>query len=120
MGLDWKRVAIDAITVFIASVVAGFVVGIIAGSVGVQAESAALALVALNSLAIIGAFAYCSARIKEKPWKHLVVVALVVWVISLIQPLLGFVSYSQWVASIVIIFILMLIGGGIGRLFVRA
>jgi len=119
MNIDWKRVLIDSTIVFLSSVVTGFISGLLVAALHLSDQGALIILI-LNPLAIMAAFAYASARIPEYPWKHLFLVAVVVWLISVIQPLVGAFSYMDWLISIVIIIVLMGIGGAIGRWFVRA
>ena len=110
MQVDLKRVARDAVVVFALTFIGGFLVGI-AG----QFTYLSSVWIGVSNLVLGSAgFAYSAYNARGHRWEHLFAVALGVWLLSLINPLLGLSSISSWTFGIIFILILMLIGAGIG------
>ncbi len=114
MHLNWRRVAIHAVIVFALTIIGGFVVGMIAGLIGGPAP---LMWLAVSNLVFASAgFAYSAYQTHEKRWAHIAAVALVLWLFSLINPLLGFASFLEWLLSLLAILVFMVVGGGVATL----
>lgn len=113
MDLNWARVVIDAIIVFVLSFIAGFIGGLLMAAVG---GTNPVLIEVLNPIFIIGGFAYVSSRAPGNRWKHLFAVAIVTWLISLVQVLFGLSDIFSWLVSLIVILILMAIGGWLGSM----
>lgn len=112
MSIDWKRVLIDAAIVFGLTFIAGFVIGFVAAVLGGAAPPALIGL--SDMLFVIVGFAYVAYRTNGRRFQHLALVALGVWLFSIINPLLGIISLPAWIFAIVPTFIFMFIGAGVG------
>ena len=107
-------VARDVAILWVLTLVGGFVAGVAGAGPGTPRFVAAL-FVSNTLLGIIG-FIISGCLVGGRRWKHLFVVALILWLTGLVNMLSG-VTFIQWVFGIVAILIFMGIGGGISYLF---
>ena len=107
-------VARDVAILWVLTLVGGFVAGVAGAGPGTPRFVAAL-FVSNTLLGIIG-FIISGCLVGGRRWKHLFVVALILWLTGLVNMLFG-VTFIQWVFGIVAILIFMGIGGGISYLF---
>ncbi len=114
MHLNWKLVALHALIVFALTILGGFSVGFITSISGTPAP---LTVLAITNLVFASAgFAYAAYKTREKRWAHLSAVALVLWIFSLMNLVLGFATFLEWALSLIVILVFMLVGGGTGIL----
>ena len=112
MNLQWKTVGRDVLVIFLLTAIGGFCIGLVNGTTG--SELPIMWLAVSNLIFGTAGFAYSASKTAENRWAHLVAVALGVWILSLMNPLLGLVTISEWMLSIISIFVFMGIGGAIG------
>lgn len=117
MHLNWRLIGIHALIIFALTVAGGFIVGFIGGFIGSTMPIYLLAL--SNLIAASGGFAYSAYKVREKRWAHLGTVALVLWLMSLINLILGFATLVEWMLSLIAIILFMVIGGGVGSLIAK-
>ena len=111
----WKAVIRDIIIIWILTGIGGFIIGI--ATAGSELPMAAIALSNLL-LGIIG-FCISGCLIADNRWKHLIIVAVFVWLTSIVNIFIGATTYSNWRLSILFILIMMAIGCGLSFLFVK-
>lgn len=119
MALNWKRVALDVLIIFGLTLVGGFVIGIVIGAlgasgVGVTPNTMLLASAITNLFLVCGGFAYSAYKTVQNRWAHLVAVGAGIWILSLINVVLGYSKILEWVIGIIPIGFFILIGGSIG------
>lgn len=117
MHLNWRLIAIHALIIFALTVAGGFLVGFVGGFFGSAPSMYALAI--SNLIAASAGFAYSAYKVREKRWAHLGTVALVLWLMSFINPIFGFSTFGEWILSLIAIILFMAIGGGIGALIAK-
>lgn len=117
MHLNWRLIGIHALIIFALTVVGGFLVGFIGGFFGSALPIYALAI--SNLIAASAGFAYSAYTVREKRWAHLGTVALVLWLMSLINPILGLATLGEWMLSFIAIVFFMAIGGGVGAFIAK-
>jgi membrane protease YdiL (CAAX protease family) len=115
-AMNGKRVARDAVLVMLLTGVGGFVVGFVAAANGGETSTTALAVSSFG-LSIVG-FAVSGSLTRRDRVRHLLTVAALVWVLSLVNLPFG-VSVERWLASSVAILIACAVGGGISALMFR-
>jgi FtsH-binding integral membrane protein len=74
------------------------------------------ALFVSNTIFSILGFTISGCLVGGRRWKHLLVVALLVWLTGLINLFFG-VTFIEWLFSIVALLVFMAIGGGLSYLF---
>lgn len=114
MQIKWLRVVRDVVIVTVFLFIGGFIVGH-AGTVTKEKLAVSSFL-----LGILG-FCLCGCLTIENRWKHLLIVALGVWLINclLFLPSLPF-SVLAWVLNVGIIFVPMVIGGALSSVLAIA
>jgi hypothetical protein len=102
------------VVIFLITFLGGFVIGL-AGPMEPSRKAIALAV----SNIIFGSigFAISGSLVKVNRFHHLGVVAIGVWLVSLINVIAFGLSFANWALSIVIILIMMGLGGAISFLF---
>jgi hypothetical protein len=108
----WKAVIRDVIIIWILTGIGGLLIGI--ATAGSELPMAAIGI----SNIILGIVGFCisGCMTEENRWKHLCIVAIFVWLTSIINILIGPFALKNWMFTIFIIFIMMVIGGGISFL----
>ena len=103
--------------IWILTGLAGFVIGMAAGNVDSTQSVTALGLANI----IFGSigFAISGSLARSNRWKHLIAVAIGVWLTSFINVFLVGVSVGQWIISIFLVLVMMGIGGLISYIFNR-
>ena len=115
----WKAIARDVLLMWILSGISGFLIGFVLAMTG--RSSLFMAAICLsNFICAVIVFFISGCLIRENRWEHLVKVAFFTWLTSLVNFLLGFTSFSNWLLSIFAVLIFMAIGGGLSSLFVKA
>lgn len=78
-------------------------------------------LIALSSLfwGIVG-FTISGCLVKVSRWTHLTVVALVFWLVSAVNVVLGLIPITSWLTGSILVLIMMGMGGGLSYLFVKS
>ena len=107
-------VARDVAILWVLTLIGGFVAGVAGAAPGTPRFAAAI-LVSNTLLGIIG-FIISGCLVGGRRWKHLFVVAVILWITSLINIFFG-VTLMQWAFGIIAGLIFMAIGGGISYLF---
>ncbi len=115
MDIAWGHVLRDAVIVFVISFIGGFIAGFVGAMAGNPILTGTL-LDILNPLFVLAAFVYVSRHAPAERWKHLILVAIGAWLISLVQIPFGFISAGGWTISLIPILVLMAIGGWLGTL----
>lgn len=119
--MHWKIVIRDTLIVWLLTILGGLVMAFtldIAGATN-SPEVQALIIPLGDFVFSIVAFVIIGALAKVNRFRHLLIVATVVWVTSLVNVLLSFSSFNQWLLALPFILVTMLIGGGLSFLFVR-
>ena len=114
--MRWGIVIRDVLIIFVLTAVGGFLIGFFSAQAGI---SASVALVGMSNIAtsVIG-FAISGALTRADRLRHLLVVALGVWLLSLVNLAIG-VSVVQWILGGLVILLACGIGGGIAALLFR-
>lgn len=79
-----------------------------------------MAALAISNL-LLGSIGFCLAGCLTRTdrWKHLLVVALIVWLFGLVNVAFFHVNFVQWVFSAIAVLVMMGVGGGLSFLFVK-
>ena len=112
----WKAVVRDVVIIWLLTAIGGFIIGVTIAMTG--RSTVAMLAVGLSNI-FFGTIGFCisGCMIKDKRWNHLVIVAIFVWLTSIINIFLGFASLIQWLSSIIAIFIMTALGGGLSYIF---
>jgi hypothetical protein len=106
----------DVLIIFALTFLSGFVIGLSGARHGQQYL---LAIAAGNLLFMVIGFTISGALAKTARFKHLIQVALGVWLLGLLNLVIGSATIAQWAIGIVFILVAMGIGGGLSFLFVK-
>lgn len=112
----WKAIVRDVVIIWLLTAIGGFILGV---AISITGRSAvAMVAVGLSNIffGIIG-FCISGCMIKDQRWNHLIIVALFVWLTSIINILFRSISLIQWLISIIVILIMMAAGGGLSFIF---
>ena len=111
----WKAVVRDVVMLWILTGIGGFIIGV--ATVGSELPIGAVAL----SNVILGIIGFCisGCMMAENRWRHLFIVALFVWLTSIVNIFVGPFSFMNWLLGMVVIFIMLAVGGGISFLIVK-
>ena len=115
MKTNWIGVLRDIIIIWVLTFLGGFFVGL----TGVRGERGQLAISVLAILLMIVGFTISGCIVKVNRFKHLFVVALGVWITSIVNIFLGISDLVTWILCIITIVFSMLIGGALSLIFVR-
>jgi hypothetical protein len=107
----------DVTIIFVLTFLGGLCVGIFAARWTVTALQFALGIALANIVFSIVGFAISGCLAHEPRWRHLVHVAIGVWLASLINVMFFGATILNWVTSSLLIVILMGIGGGVSYVF---
>ncbi len=120
MNLNWKRVGLDVLIIFVLTLIGGFIVGAILGSSGSLTSNSVILWTALSNIIFASAgFAYSAYKTTVNRWAHLVAVGGCVWALSLINVIMQYATIQDWLLSIIPIIVFIGIGGGIGTLLAK-
>lgn len=120
MNLNWKRVALDVLIIFVLTLIGGFIVGAVLGSTAALTSNSVILWTALSNIVFASAgFAYAAYKTSQNRWAHLVAVGGCVWVLGIINVIMKFASIQDWLLSIIPIIVFVAIGGGIGTLLAK-
>jgi hypothetical protein len=110
----WKAVIRDVVIIYIFTGIGGVLIGIVAGS---QPPTTALGFANI----LLGSIGFClvGCMTDNKRWQHLTIVAVFVWLTSILNAIFLPFSFTHWLFGLVINFIIMAIGGGLSFLFVK-
>lgn len=107
----------DVIIVTVLSCLGGFIVGFASTEHNTPLYIYSLAL--SNSLFCIIGFTISGCLAVENRWRHLAIVAAIVWAVSIFNVMFFEFTIIKWAASAIAVAIFALIGGGISLLFKR-
>ena len=108
----------DILIVFALTFVGGFVVGFIFATQGAYGTSSyAVALGLSNLLLSTVGFVISGCLAPPERWRHLLLVAVGVWLLSLINVAFMGVPLIQWAILAIPIAVTMGVGGGVSHLF---
>ena len=114
--IRYGAVVRDVLIVWLLTSIGGFVVGLAVGTT--QSPRFMLAVAASNILLGTVAFIIVGCLAGEGRWKHLAVVALLVWLIGVVNLAFG-VTLVQWFFGFIPLAVVMGLGGGIAHLIRR-
>lgn len=116
--MHWKIVVRDTLIVWFLTILVGLVMAFTLDIAGATNSPKVQALIVPLGDFVFGivAFAIVGALAKVNRFRHLFIVATVVWVTSLVNVLLSFSSFNQWLLALPFILVTMLIGGGLSFL----
>ena len=114
--IRWKALIRDAVIIFVLTGLGGFVIGL--ASAGSDLPMAAVGV--SNIIFMIVGFTISGCIVRRQRFRHLLHVALAVWLLGAFNMLFPAIGLVQWLASIIVIAVSMLIGGGISHIFVKA
>jgi hypothetical protein len=113
--IKWAAVARDVVIVFVLTFLVGFVVRLS----GASPDFVAIAVSNLF-LGVVG-FTISGCLARGNRWRHLLLMAIAVWLLSLTNVLLlGSESLVWWIFSVIPISLAASLGGGMSYLFVRS
>lgn len=114
--MNWKTILRDAFIIFGITFLAAFVVEI----AGVYAPRFKLSLSATNVVFTIVGFTISGALTPKDRFRHLVKVAVAVWILSLINVVFSYQTFIQWFFGILFLLICMAVGGALSFVFAKA
>ncbi|MFC1764681.1 hypothetical protein ACFL6U_21755 [Planctomycetota bacterium] len=114
--MKWGAIIRDIVIIWILTALAGFVIGIM----GTENERFMLAIAFANML--FGSVGFCisGCLAKINRWKHLNHVALGVWLVGLVNVIIGPFPIRSWFFGIIALYIMMGLGGATSYLFVKS
>lgn len=115
--IRWKALFRDVIIIFLLTFLGGFVIGMAAAGTGGGIPRGAAAV--SNIVFCIVGFTIAGCMAKTHRFRHLLHVAVGVWLLSFVNVLAFPTRLVHWLAGAIVIVITMLIGGGISVIFVR-
>lgn len=120
MDIKWRAVIRDVLIIFALTFLGGFVAGFATALAGSAIEFNIMAIAVSNVIFMVVGFTISGALAKENRFKHLLHVAIGVWLSSLINVAFFGTTLANWVFSIAFVIIAMGIGGALSFLFVRS
>ena len=114
--MDWKRIIRDVVLIMLLTAVGGFLVAMLAATSGTKVSMPAIAVSNIG-LAALG-FAVSGSLTRTHRVRHLLTVAALVWVASLVNVPLG-VPVAQWALGSIAILFACAIGGAVAALIFR-
>jgi hypothetical protein len=117
MPINWIAVARDVSIVFGLVLVSSFAAAYL---IQAQGEEVTALVIGLSNIfwGTVGfAISGCLARIQR--FKHLLIVAIGLWLVSFVNVAMGLTQVQVWVAGFLLILTMMGLGGGLSYLFVR-
>jgi hypothetical protein len=117
MPINWIAVARDVTILFVLVFGSSFLAVQLITAMGADATPD---VIGLSSLfwGIVG-FTISGCLMKVDRWTHLAVVALVFWLVCVVNVVLGMTPITAWLAGSILVLIMMGLGGGLSYLFVR-
>ncbi|MGQ0700097.1 MAG: hypothetical protein ACT4PZ_17860 [Panacagrimonas sp.] len=118
--MNWKAVARDVLIVMGLTFFGGIPIGFLATSLGAKDSPNMLLAIALSNFlfALIGfTVAGCLARTNR--FRHLLVVTVIVWVLSIANVFLLHAPLINWFYSLPFLLLVMGLGGAVSFLFVK-
>jgi hypothetical protein len=115
MNNSWISVARDVAIVLFLTFIGGVIIGVAGGGRDLSMTALAISNLLLGSIGFC--IAGCLTRVDR--WKHLLVVALIVWLFGLVNVAFFHVNLVQWLFSSIAVLLMMAIGGGLSFLFVK-
>jgi hypothetical protein len=114
MSNSWISIARDVAIVLFLTFIGGVIIGIAGGG------NLSMAALAISNL-LMGSIGFCIAGCLTRVdrWKHLLVVAVIVWIFGLVNVAFFHVTLIQWVFSAIAVLLMMAVGGGLSFLFVK-
>ncbi len=113
--IRWGAVVRDVVIIWILTGLGGFAVGV----TGAPRENLLVGYAVANIIFGTVGFTISGCMAKVGRWKHLFVVAVGVWLVSLVNIFIGPISIADWLFGLVFIVFMMAVGGGLSCLFVR-
>ena len=111
--LNLKAMALSIAIIFILTVLGGLIVGI---SGPPKSRYLLAAGVASMLMSTVG-FTISGVIIKKDRFIHLFLIAVCVWILGLLNVIMGQVTFSQWVVSLISVCLTAVVGGGLSYLF---
>jgi len=114
--IHWKALIRDVIIIFVLTGIGGFLIGLAAAGGNLP-----IAVIGVSNIifSIVG-FTISGCMAKVQRFRHLLHVALAVWLLSAFNMLLiPAIGLAQWLAGIVVLMISMAIGGALSFIFVK-
>jgi hypothetical protein len=117
MPFNFIAIARDVTVLFVLVFASSFLAVQLIGAMGAEAT---LDMIGLSSLfwGVVG-FTISGCLARGNRWRHLAVVALVFWLVCLVNVVLGLTPVTTWAVGSVLILTMMGLGGGLSYLFVR-
>jgi hypothetical protein len=113
---NFKTVAFDVLLVFLATAVGGFFFGAFLSAMRLTANVLMLGIALSNLLSATAAFIVIAWRTPQRRWRHLLIVALVSWALSIFNVFVFHFSLAQWLFGLFFLLIPMAIGGAVATL----
>lgn len=114
MKLSIAAVIRDVGVLLLLTAIGGFIIGIARPVADIEDLTVALAV----SNVLLGTIGYTisGSRTSGKRWRHLIIVAVGLWLSSLMNLMFG-LGILQWIAAIPMILVIMGVGGAISYIF---
>lgn len=111
----------DVLIVFALTAIGGFFIGLFAGITGRAHDPNMMILTIAGSNVLLGivGFTISGSLARGNRWPHLAVVALGVWVLSLVNVAFMGTAIVQWLAASIVLAFMMGVGGALSYLFKR-
>lgn len=116
---DIGPIARDIAIVSFLTAVGGFAVGLAAGQTDRSSAGFVLGLGASNLLLGTVGFVIAGCLARGNRWRHLSYVAVGVWLVGVLNIMIGFSSFGQWLFSAFFVALVMGVGGGLSFAFKR-
>jgi hypothetical protein len=117
MPLNFIAIARDVTVLFVLVFASSFLAVQLIEAMGMEAT---LDVIGLSSLfwGVVG-FTISGCLARDNRWRHLAVVALIFWLVCLVNVVLGMTPVTSWAVGFLLILLMMGLGGGLSYLFVR-
>ncbi|WP_076789663.1 DUF4339 domain-containing protein [Chlorobium sp. KB01] len=109
----------DVIIVAVLTAIGGFAVGLASGRADMSSPGFVLGLAASNTLLGSVGFIIVGCLAKGNRWRHLLHVAVGVWLVGLLNVMIGMISFGEWFFSVFFVALIMGVGGGLSFAFKR-
>jgi hypothetical protein len=109
----------DVIIVAVLTAIGGSIVGLASGRADMSSPRFVLGLAASNILLGSVGFVIVGYLAKGNRWRHLAHVAVGVWLVGLLNVMVGMISFGQWFFSVFFVALIMGVGGGLSFAFKR-
>jgi len=112
MNIRWLHVLRDVAFLFVLT----FLGGLVLGNLGLAGPAHMTEMGLLNIFFSTGAFTISGTLTPNRRWPHLVIVAFICWVLSSVNMLFSYISFTMWIMALFTLALTMACGDAISYL----